>query len=97
MHKTANVLAALPKRIHPDAKAALAAIYGADTRARALDAVRGFAERFATWPKALVKITGDLDELLAFYDLPAEHWKHLRTTNAISVNRLEGQGLIRAA
>ena len=83
VHKVANCLSALPKRAHPDAKAALAAISTAQTRADALDAARGYAEQFAAWPKATAKITDDLDELLAFYDFPAEHHRHLRTTNAI--------------
>jgi putative transposase len=46
-------------------------------------AVQAFTERFAEWPKATAKITGELDTLLAFYDFPAEHWLHLRTTNPI--------------
>jgi putative transposase len=83
VHKTANCLDAMPKRVQPEAKAAIAAIYGAETRAEALVAVQGFAERFAEWPKATAKITGELDTLLAFYDFPAEHWLHLRTTNPI--------------
>lgn len=83
VHKTANVLAALPKRAHADAKTAMAAIYTADTRAAAIDAAHAFADQFCAYPKATAKITHDLDVLLTFYDLPAEHWKHLRTTNAI--------------
>ncbi len=70
----------MPKRVQPDAKAA---IYGAETRADALVAVQSFADRFAEWPKATAKITGELDTLLAFYDFPVEHWLHLRTTNPI--------------
>jgi putative transposase len=83
VHKVANCLAALPKRLHADAKAALARIYSAPTRAAAIDAARTYAEQFAAHPKAVAKIIDDLDVLLAFYDFPAEHWKHLRTTNAI--------------
>src|SRR5918995_7094609 len=83
VHKTANVLAALPKRLHGDAKAALAEIYGAETRAAAIDAAAEFARQFAAYPKATAKITADLDVLLTFYDYPAEHHKHLRTTNVI--------------
>jgi putative transposase len=83
VHKTANCLDAMPKRVQPEAKAAIAAIYGAETRADALVAVQAFTERFAEWPKATAKITGELDTLLAFYDFPAEHWLHLRTTNPI--------------
>jgi transposase-like protein len=83
VHKSANVAAALPKRLHADAKAALAEIYVADTRAAAVDAAAEFAKQFATYPKATAKITRDLDVLLTFYDYPQEHWKHLRTTNVI--------------
>jgi transposase-like protein len=83
VHKTANCLAALPKRLHGDAKAALAKIWGARTRAAAVDAAAEFTKDFAAYPKAAAKITGDLDVLLTFYDFPVEHWKHLRTTNAI--------------
>lgn len=82
-HKSANVIAALPKRCHADAKAALQAIWTADTRAAAIDAAHEFADDFAAYPKATGKILDDLDVLLTFYDYPAEHWKHLRTTNAI--------------
>jgi transposase-like protein len=83
VHKTANVLDALPKRLHPQAKAALQAIYTADHRSDALDAVRAFGDEFASHPKATKKLTGSLDALLAFYDFPVEHWIHLRTTNPI--------------
>ena len=83
VHKTANVLAALPKRLHQPAKAALGAIYNAETRADALTAAKVFADEFAEHPKATRKITGDLEVLLTFYDFPAEHWIHLRTTNPI--------------
>lgn len=83
VHKTANVLAALPTRLHGDAKAALAKIYTADSRADAIDAAHKFASDFAAYPKAVTKITRDLDVLLTFYDFPAEHHKHLRTTNVV--------------
>jgi putative transposase len=83
VHVTANVLGALPKRLQGDAKTAIAKIYSAATRADALTAVRAFADAFAEHPKAVTKITGKLDTLLAFYDYPAEHWIHLRTTNPI--------------
>jgi transposase-like protein len=83
-HKIANVLAALPKSAHPSAKKALAEIWNAEDKTHALAAVKQFQELFgAKFPKAVVKITDDLDELLAFYDYPAEHWVHLRTTNPI--------------
>ena len=83
-HKIANTLAALPKSAHPAAKKALAEIWSAEDKSHALAAVKAFAELFgAKFPKAVAKITDDLDELLAFYDYPAEHWIHLRTTNPI--------------
>jgi transposase-like protein len=83
-HKTANVLAALPKSAHPGAKKALAEIWGAEDKQHALAAVTAVKAAYeAKFPKAVAKITGDLDQLLAFYDYPAEHWVHLRTTNPI--------------
>jgi transposase-like protein len=83
-HKIANTLAALPKSAHPAAKKALAEIWNAENKASALKAVMAFEDLFgAKFPKAVAKITDDLDELLAFYDYPAEHWVHLRTTNPI--------------
>jgi putative transposase len=83
-HVGGNVLAALPKSAHPGAKAALAEIYNAEDRDHALKAAKAFADLYsAKWPKAVAKITDHLDVLLAFYDYPAEHWVHLRTTNPI--------------
>ena len=83
-HKIGNVLAALPKSAHPAAKKALAEIYNAENRDHAVKAARAFETDYGTkWPKAVAKIVDDLDVLLAFYDFPAEHWVHLRTTNPI--------------
>jgi transposase-like protein len=83
-HKIANVLAALPKSAHPGAKKVLAEIWNAEDRRHALDAVTAFDAAYgAKFPKAVAKITDDVDVLLAFYDYPAEHWIHLRTTNPI--------------
>jgi len=83
-HKIANILGALPKSAHPGAKKALAEIWNAEDRRHALDAARAFEAAYgARFPKATAKLTDDLDELLAFYDYPAEHWIHLRTTNPI--------------
>jgi putative transposase len=83
-HKIGNVLAALPKSAQPAAKAALAEIYNAEDKTHAEAAAKAFDREFgAKWPKAAAKITDDLDLLLAFYDYPAEHWVHLRTTNPI--------------
>jgi len=83
VRKTANVLAAVPKRLQPAGKTAVAKVYNADTRADAIDNARAFADEFAEHPKASKKITSELDTLLAFYDYPTEHWIHLRTTNPI--------------
>ena len=83
-HKTASVLAALPKSAHPGAKKALAEIWGTEDKDRARATVKAFEAAYGEkFPKAVTKIRDDLDELLAFYDYPAEHWVHLRTTNPI--------------
>jgi putative transposase len=82
--KTANVLAALPRSAHPGAKKALAGIWGAEDKDHARAAVKAFGAAYgAKFPKAVAKITDDLDELLAFFDYPAGHWVHLRTTNPV--------------
>jgi putative transposase len=84
VHKTANVVNALPKSAQPGARKALQDIYNAEDRDHALKAVTAFEHAYgAQWPKAVKKITDDVEELLAFYDFPAEHWIHLRTTNPI--------------
>ena len=84
VHKCANVLDALPKSIQPLAKKMLAEIRDAEDCDHALDAAKAFDNEFrAKWPKAADKISDDLPELLAFFDFPAEHWIHLKTTNAI--------------
>jgi transposase-like protein len=83
-HKIGNVLSALPKSAHPGAKKALADIWNAEDRDHARRAAAAFKLAYgAKFAKAVAKITDDLDELLAFYDYPAEHWVHLRTTNPI--------------
>jgi transposase-like protein len=83
-HKIANVLNALPKSAQPGAKSALAEIWNAEDKQHARAAATTFAIDYGTkWPKAAAKITDDLDVLLEFYDYPAEHWVHLRTTNPI--------------
>jgi transposase-like protein len=83
-HKIGNVLPALPKSAHPAAKRALAEIYNAEDKTHARAAAKAFDREFGTkWPKAAAKISDDLDVLLGFYDYPAEHWIHLRTTNPI--------------
>jgi putative transposase len=83
-HKAANVLDALPKSAQPTAKKMIAEIRDAEDRDHAVAAAKQFANEFnAKFPKAVAKITDDLDELLAFYDFPAEHWIHLKTSNPI--------------
>ncbi len=83
-HKIGNVLNCLPKSVQPGAKVALAEIYNAEDKPHAAVAAKVFAADYGTkWPKAAAKITDDLDVLLAFYDYPAEHWVHLRTSNPI--------------
>jgi transposase-like protein len=83
-HKIANILGALPKSAHPGAKKALAEVWNAEDRRHALAAAKAFDATYGSkFPKAVAKLTNDLDELLAFYDYPAEHWVHLRTTNPI--------------
>lgn len=84
VHKTANVLDKLPKHKQPAAKEMIHQIWMADTRDNATKAFDAFLETYqAKYPKAAECLTKDRDELLAFYDFPAEHWKHLRTTNPI--------------
>lgn len=84
VHKTANVLNALPKTMQPKAKEALHQIWMAPTRVEAERACAHFAETYqAKYPKAVQCVTKDRDALLTFYDFPAEHWVHLRTTNPI--------------
>jgi putative transposase len=84
VHKTANVLDKLPKRIQPGAKEALHQIWMAETRKDAHEAFDLFLETYgAKYPKACECLSKDRAELLTFYDFPAEHWKHLRTTNPI--------------
>jgi putative transposase len=84
VHKTANVLNYLPKSAQPKAKAALHEIWMAETKAQALVAFEQFVVVFgAKYPKAVECLAKDREALLAFYEFPAEHWSHLRTSNAI--------------
>lgn len=84
VHKTVNVLNYLPKSLQPKAKAAVQAIWMADSRARAESALDLFIETYeAKYPKATECVKKDRDALLAFYDFPAEHWTHIRSTNVI--------------
>jgi putative transposase len=81
VHKTANVLDAMPKSAQPAAKKAIQDIYNAEDREHAEQAIKTFVKLYV--PKAVKKITDDQDVLLEFFDFPAEHWIHLRTTNPI--------------
>jgi len=84
VHKTANVLDKLPKRLQPEAKEKLHQIWMADTKEHANQAFDLFVATYqAKYPKAVECLVKDRAELLAFYDFPAEHWIHLRTTNPI--------------
>lgn len=84
VHKTANVLNKLPKSQQPKAKRGLQEIWMAETRAEAVAAFDAFVESYQLkYEKAADCLAKDRDALLAFYDFPAEHWKHLRTSNPI--------------
>jgi transposase-like protein len=84
VHKTANVLDKLAKRVQSQAKARLHEIWMAPTREDAQEAFDRFVELYeAKYPAAVKCLCRDRDALLAFYDFPAEHWRHLRTTNPI--------------
>jgi transposase-like protein len=84
VHKVANTLDCLPKSAQPAARKALAQIRDAEDREHAEKAVKEFAAAYgAKYPKAAAKITEDAPQLLAFFDFPAEHWVHLKTSNPI--------------
>ena len=84
MHKTANVLNTLPKSVQPAAKADLREVWQAPDRATAEAAVATFAEKYAAkYEKTIACLVKDRNALLTFYDFPAEHWDHLRTSNPI--------------
>ena len=84
VHKTANVLNKLPKGVQPKAKAMLHDIWMAETKAAAEQAFDLFLATFAAkFPAATTCLTKDRDVLLTFYDFPAEHWIHIRTTNPV--------------
>jgi putative transposase len=88
VHKTANVLNKLPKSQQAKAKRALQEIWMAETRRDALGAFDAFVETWGVkYDKAVECLIKDRDALLSFYDFPAEHWKHLRTTNVIESSR----------
>ena len=84
VHTAANVLGCLPATVQAGARKALAEIRDAPDRAHAEQAIEAFARDYGVkWPKAVAKITDDAEELLTFYDFPAEHWLHLKTSNPI--------------
>ncbi len=84
LHKTANLLNKVPKSVQLTMKADIREVSAAPTRAAAEAAIKVFVEKYgAKYPKAAECLTKDRDALLAFYDFPAEHWDHLRTTNPI--------------
>jgi putative transposase len=84
VHKTANVLNNLPKSVQTKARSDLHNIWQAETREAANKAFDHFLEKYrAKYPKACETLNKDRDVLLTFYDFPAEHWAHLRTTNPI--------------
>ena len=84
VHAIANVLDALPKRLQPRAKSLLHEIMQAPSRGAARHALERLREEFdAKYPKTVAKLDRDWQHLTAFYDFPAEHWRHLRTSNAI--------------
>src|ERR671910_1030178 len=84
VHVVRNVLGALPKSVHAGARKALNEIILAEDRTHAERAIDAFAADYGVkWPKAVAKVTGETERLLCFFDYPAEHWVHLRTTNPI--------------
>jgi transposase-like protein len=84
VHKTSNVLNKVPKSLQPTVKADLREIWQAETRVAAEAALDVFVEKYgAKYQKAATCLTKDREALLAFYDFPAEHWDHLRTSNPI--------------
>ncbi len=84
VHKTANVLNQMPKSLQPKAKGHLHDIWMAETKAEAEKAFDFFIEAYGVkYDKAAERLSKDRERLLAFYDFPAEHWKHIRTTNPI--------------
>lgn len=84
IHKTANILDKMPKRVQPDAKKLIHEMYLSPTREAALEAYAEFVKLYeAKYPKAVECLAKDKDVLFKFYDFPAEHWLHIRTTNPI--------------
>jgi putative transposase len=83
-HKALNILDTMPKRVQGRARGMLREIWSSETRQDALRAIDAFATAFEPkYPKAVACLVKDKEALLAFYDFPAEHWRHLRTSNII--------------
>ena len=107
VHKTCNVLDKMPKSVHARAKAAIHEIWMAETKQSAEDALDRFCEDFNDkYERAVDCLVKDREELLKFYDYPAKHWKHIRTTNPIEsmfatirlhTKRSKGHGSVQAA
>ncbi len=84
VHKTANILNKLPKKLQPKAKENIHKIWMAETKEEATQSLKSFINIYeAKYPKAARCLEKDKDILLNFYDFPAEHWRHIRTTNPI--------------
>jgi transposase-like protein len=83
-HKLANVLGCLPAAVQAGARKALTEIRDAPDRDHAEQAIQAFARDYEVkWPKAVAKVVDDTEQLLCFFDFPAEHWLHLKTSNPI--------------
>jgi putative transposase len=84
VHKVTNVLGCLPKAVQAGARKALSEIRDAPDRDHAQRAIEVFSRDYGVkWPKAVAKVVDDAEELLTFFDFPAEHWLHLKTSNPI--------------
>jgi transposase-like protein len=84
VHKMANCMNALPKSAQPAARAALCEVRDAEDKEHAQKALKSFVKDYeAKWPKMVEKVTKDAEALLSFFDFPAQHWIHLKTTNPI--------------
>jgi transposase-like protein len=84
VHRIANVLDKLPKRLQGKAKEALHEVMYAESREAAEESIERFARDYeAKYPKAVASLRRDEELLLTFFDFPAEHWQHVRTTNVI--------------
>jgi len=84
VHKTANILDKMPKSLQGKAKSMIHEMYMSDTKAKALKAYDHFVETYSDkYPKAVECLTRDKEHLFTFYDFPAVHWQHIRTTNPI--------------